>query len=832
MAKYGTFRYGTGTKYGTGAASTQPTFTGSLIWICGVEWNGSYSGTSERMIDYRSSRGSAYTIAASGGGFEPLQIGNCTVVLDNHDDRYNPYNTGSPLYPYVSPGKKIFIDAVDVATGTHYQRFSGRIENITPHPFEKTVSVDCKDFGNDLEREDVTLPIKFSTNTSDAIHSVLVGAGWSKPTNIHTSDNPLTLFTVDEQNALGVIDQLTQGSLGYAFTARDGTFTYYDRTYNSMASHTVDQAVVLKDLPVKSPWDTTRKTITVYANKWARTQIKTIWTCPDSIFLAVGETKTFTIELPNPCEIIPPVSGLDYSNGPGIVSISGSTITWGTIFSLSISNITGKGCTFTVHNNVTTPQFLYNLRLRGREYVQSYSTKQDRGSWRVWVPTPQQDTSTKKKYIHTNGAVGGKFVLDVPYLQDGNFADAYSSSISSALATPDLAPTLKFDTRGSDAFPIELGDKIVVTSAKLDINNTFYCLKIEERWTKDTGQSYETIIYTGRRILCNTSITPEPIPDGGGGDGPITTIPTDPTLPPTTPGTPPEKYPDSCMITVDAPVTGPYALQFDRTTVYPGQSAFAMFPCGLRKAGAVNGSYIDLYNASAYGNSYQYYQVFAVDNNKSRILTGVHDTNYFDVTSTFSPLQGLSIAGFEVFLPINPPAYLPGSTWYTSQGLEYMRIAPSPSNAGIGNPGEIHEPVNVNWPGTTDFIAFNMTAVAGVRLDQIWFDYGTTAPAGTGFGVRYYGVTVGSSMDLMVSNDAVAWSSDDAWRHDVTLNNWTTGTWDISGWRYFGVRTWGYGTEGIAYAYLSNTAPGITGYIALGNQNRAWNVCAIPETTT
>jgi hypothetical protein len=146
MPKYGAFKYGT-SKYGSGAAGTQPVYTGSLIWICGVYWDGSFSGVSEKVKGYELSRGSAYTIAASGGGLEPITIGTLKVTLDNYDDRYNPYNTSSPLYPNVTPGKKIFVDAVAVSTGTHYQRFTGTIVNITPDNKAKTVILDCKDSG-------------------------------------------------------------------------------------------------------------------------------------------------------------------------------------------------------------------------------------------------------------------------------------------------------------------------------------------------------------------------------------------------------------------------------------------------------------------------------------------------------------------------------------------------------------------------------------------------------------------------------------------------------------------------------------------------------------
>ena len=821
MAKYGSFKYSTA-KYGTGAAGTQPTFSGSVIWVCGVSWNGTYSGTPEKMVDFQMSRGSAYSIAASGGGFEPLTIGSCTIVLDNSDGRYDPYNSESALYPNVAPGKKIFIDAIDISSGVHYQRFTGRITDIIPDGKNQTVTIECKDTANDLERDDITLPFAFSTNTSDALASVLGGLGWGWGESIQTSDNPLTLFTVDEQNGLGVVDALVQGSMGVSFIAKDGRFIYYDRDYDSQASHSVDQAVVAKDLPIKSPWDTTRRNIAVYANKWARTPIKTIWTCPDSLFLAVGETKTFSIELPNPSQIIPPVSGVDYPDALGIISISGGVVNTGAMFSVSISNVTGKGCTFTIHNNANAPQFLYNLRLRGREYVQSYSTKQERGSWRTWVPTIRQDTSTKKKYTRTNSAAGGKFVLDNPYLQDGNFADAYAASISTALETPDKAPTLKFDTRPSEAFPIELWDKIVVTSSKLGINNTFYVLQIEEHWTdgQGTGQGFETIIRTGRRILCTASITPEPIPEDGSGDGPINTIPTDPIGTPTTPGTPPETYPLTCM--QGNVTTGPYPLEFDRRIVNPGQSSYAMFPCGIRDGSKVTLTYqsrLDLLLAQAYGNAYQYYQTFAIDANKNRILAGTHSFSFFDKDSYFAPPGGLSIAGFEVFLPSSPPIYTPGFNWYSDEGIpfSYDMLAAECS------------PYPPAWiQHSSDLAAFHGTWSGGQHF-RLFFDYGSVPNNSVNFYIRFRKTAAIVNAILMHrSFDGINYVNGNV--GDDTINTWSTAVYLLGGARYMQVQVAEVNQQvDFAYAYFSDTSAPITGYIDLNNANRVWNVCATPE---
>src|SRR5512137_2514982 len=45
----------------------------------------------------------------SAADFEPVRVGTCSIVLDNTTRRYDPYNTASPLYPNVLPGRYVQI---------------------------------------------------------------------------------------------------------------------------------------------------------------------------------------------------------------------------------------------------------------------------------------------------------------------------------------------------------------------------------------------------------------------------------------------------------------------------------------------------------------------------------------------------------------------------------------------------------------------------------------------------------------------------------------------------------------------------------------------------
>src|SRR5512139_1939470 len=111
-ARYGnaTYKYGnTSRLYGAGAETT------NLIWMLQIDWNGDgvFDGTNEAvyMVNCDLKRGRDFYIGVDGNGkasgFEPMKVGKLKITLENISSRYDAYNSSSPLYPYILPGRLI-----------------------------------------------------------------------------------------------------------------------------------------------------------------------------------------------------------------------------------------------------------------------------------------------------------------------------------------------------------------------------------------------------------------------------------------------------------------------------------------------------------------------------------------------------------------------------------------------------------------------------------------------------------------------------------------------------------------------------------------------------
>lgn len=519
MAKWGEAAWGTFKWGATQEAGAQPSYTGRYLWILEVAWDGSYSGTNEApgrlMTPCRGKRGKSAYVNRKGSGLEPIYAGEMTITLDNTDGRYDPYDSNSVIYGTNPQGKPIRLRVKDLPSGVTYPVFEGHIEDIQPVSYpKKQVTITCSDDIEALSKSRVTIPLTFNTTASAAIEAILNNAGFGNYA-IEASTHPLTLFSLNKTNAMQEINSLTQASLGQVFVTRDGVIRYYSLGYDGMAEETIDEADILKEIRILQPWDTLCTHIEITANRWVRTQVKKIWESPADIALTAGQTKTFEVSWSGICEpvALDPRLG-DYSLvGQGYLGSSSGWITAG------LSSITASGCTVSITNTSAFPTSTY-LRIRGREYVQSYPASNNQGyvPWQTWVPTTQrQDTSTKIVCTAGDSTIAERnrayLTMDNQYIQDAAFAQAYADALKAHLENGSKNPVITFENAVDPAqqFGVELFDKVTLTSATLGINAAYYLGQCEWWWEHDSGQAVKTRYTLINHLVSSTAAgtTPE-----------------------------------------------------------------------------------------------------------------------------------------------------------------------------------------------------------------------------------------------------------------------------------------------------------------------------------
>jgi hypothetical protein len=497
MAKYSTFKY-SDEVYGLTANPT-----GNVTWIMQIDWDGDgvMDGTNEAvyMTDLTIERGERHYITRS-GNFEVPAEGTFSAVMDNSTGRYNPYNASSPLYPNVKPGRLVIIDVKDNDNNITYRRFTGYVLDIRPESDVGMVRIEGVDGWGRLKGAKVSVQNAFiNASLYRCIVSMLLAArvplgAWQ----IDNDTQPVRVFFVKQDDAGSVLNNLAQAGLGWFFFDRYNRPTFYARNHSTMTTHTIDQAQVQREIFSSQPWDLIGNYVTVVAHRVVKERISSIWSLPDPLYIANGDSETITATYDPSTDITADYDAWTNINGTG-TNLKGN-------FAVVTVGATGTSqTTFTITNNSGSNGYLTELTMYGRKLA-------DRPLEYVTEDAASQADYGVRYFLH-----------DTPYLQSRNYAASFSSTIEAFLDDIQRELTIRIEQRPAYQFPLDLRDKIAFTSTALGIDATFSILGLRDEWQRDTGQMVITTAYLSPVIYDNTSITAEPIDE----ETPIPEVPPD-----------------------------------------------------------------------------------------------------------------------------------------------------------------------------------------------------------------------------------------------------------------------------------------------------------------
>jgi hypothetical protein len=488
VAKYGTFKWGAGIKWG--ATATGP--TGEVTWTFNVDWNGdgALDGANEAawLTDVKTFRGRKYYTQPStrGGvsGFEGQERGTATLLFDDPNRRYDPYNTGSPIYP-IYPGRLCQLRVTINATGAEYIVFTGWIIDIQPESDQDVVRMELADGWYWLATQRLNMDNTYLNLTLDgAMRQALQEAEYPPvPTwDLKADSQPVRVLSLVDQNAANVMQQLADAGLGTFFFTRQNIPTFYPRSYSGMTTHNLDQSYAHRQIIRGQPWEMIANDVTCIAHRIVKKRKADLWSLGDPIYLATSGTYILKITYP-------PSVGHSISVKTANSALTGDGTDLSGNFDIQAVYYPARG-ELTVTNNGAAG-YLLELVITGRELSDS--------------PGPYSTSDATSQEVYGRRY----FTLDTPYLQSRVYAQAFSNIIDELLKVAHKRPLLMIDQRPATQYAYDLQDKIALTASKLSISETFFVLGIEHAWSSDTGQDVRTTLYLGPTIYNNDTITAE-----------------------------------------------------------------------------------------------------------------------------------------------------------------------------------------------------------------------------------------------------------------------------------------------------------------------------------
>jgi hypothetical protein len=457
-------------------------------WGIEVDWNGDglYSGDSENAyaIFFRTRRGrQTYLDIDSDGnanGFEPARVGTATLILDNTSRRYDPYNTGSDLYPYVLPAR--YVRVRQLYQGTVRDVFHGKIRTITSIDDERKqqVRLELEDGLRNLQAADSNVAIQQSITVSDAITDVLEDVDYPSifGTNIETADDTLDYWWAEDKAATE-IRRLAEAELGNFFVAADGNATFYSRHHSAAAALTLTSADFLKEIDVPQPLEVIRNVIKLYAHPLTLASTSVLWTLADTPLISAGRslevwaTYTSNNEEVPALNVVSPQSSTDYTMNTAADG-SGSDLTGS--FSVSFTDFGKTGKITITNNHGSLAGYVTLMQVRGDAIVSPNVSL-----------LIQEDAASQ--------AIYGKTLLrlDNEWYQNTSLANDFTRWLISYMPNPQKFLTVRVETRPDIQFTPDLFDIINVTINRLSISDVNYRVAgIEHNWLTDNGQAVRT----------------------------------------------------------------------------------------------------------------------------------------------------------------------------------------------------------------------------------------------------------------------------------------------------------------------------------------------------
>ena len=486
MPRYGQFLYGD-ELYGATPD------TDAMLWAFQVAWDGSYTGAwssgtfnneALRMVDLTVTRGRDYMLRADGRGFEPFPPGVAVGIFDNWDGRYDPWNTSSPLYPNVKPGKFCKILSTDGAGGTTRPIMYGIIDDIQPvmrgrAPFARIVIHDGLQW---LMDKTILIGLQSNIDKWDAVKRVRTAAGmlslpWTWISYVYPSlTEEYPYWWAWQQNAWEAIQQINIAEGSHLIHSAGGNIKWLPRELTYPATTNLDQSEVLADIAIQQPWEHIRNEVRVVSYPLLYDTVNTtLWELQDTPAIANGEA--FSVDARFRYSTWQPCGASITFNHTVNTAADGSGTNMTASCPLTYNTDIGEGAQITVTNNYGSAGYITLLRAVGDAIYPPY-------------------VATRKASDATSEAAYGyrSLELDSRWAGDTVLAQEMADWLLAELKDPIPQPVVQIENRHSLQFGYDVYDRVVFTAAKLGISSQNYRIgKIEHRWLEENGQAVRTL---------------------------------------------------------------------------------------------------------------------------------------------------------------------------------------------------------------------------------------------------------------------------------------------------------------------------------------------------
>lgn len=235
--------------------------------------------------------------------FARNKVGQLILTLDNDTRRYDTYNSVSPLYPNVIPGKVVQLQITD-DFGTTYTIFTGTIDDIraTGYTVEPRVIITCSDAWKQLSQAPISTQMYLNSDISSPMSEIAAAAvaqGSLAGSVINKGSDVFPYIWGDETIPYQALHDFAEMDGGYCWIDAQNLFRFLSRVIAQAQTPVLalNQSQVLNEPVVTQPWDNIINQVVIAVHDLTLNPFKiTVWTTQDVATLLPSQKVTRRIE--------------------------------------------------------------------------------------------------------------------------------------------------------------------------------------------------------------------------------------------------------------------------------------------------------------------------------------------------------------------------------------------------------------------------------------------------------------------------------------------------------------------------------------------------------
>ena len=463
-----------------------------------VDWNNDGDwGDAGEEIDMGRVRG----ITCSFGRDRASQLtgrskaGKLTATLDNRSGDYNPFNSDSPIYGNILPGRPVRLLGTST-TQSDQAIWQGFLTRITPRVFlggDATAVLEATGPLGQVNLDQIEVPMVTSQRTDQVIDDILDAAGWGAGSGYRTLDTGKTTITRYWKSATYTVQALqevesTEG--GFIREGKDGKIIFDNRHHRLSGDALTSQATysdasgaarVYSRLTQDDPLPHIFNIFETEVQTYTTASVAVLWTLSESgassPSISPGVARTWTARYP---------TSASANNARGV---NAWTTTASTTDMLANTAADGSGTNVTsdIGISVSKSSETMAITLTNNGSVPAYVTKLQARGTGITADDPatinQEDATSKTAFGKRTWPARTRFIPDTDEALD--WADFNLSVYKDPTAVLRMSYFANRDTNAiNEMLDRDISERVTVVAANtadLSINRDFFIEAVQHK---------------------------------------------------------------------------------------------------------------------------------------------------------------------------------------------------------------------------------------------------------------------------------------------------------------------------------------------------------------